>query len=152
MLLTAFWNVNTAHWHGFYFLLHCLLWIHERFSSLPCLPPLVDTTLKTELCYNVGQVKRLHGHCLVEHANMPLCLFTSILLAPKAQYLISGFHEDIVGDLPKRKAQVNDIVLCAASLGEVADVNNSTQCRFPLGKLEKKPNLKPCFYLRYSNH
>lgn len=78
---------------------------------------------------------------------MPFCLLTSTLVAPEAQYLISGFHEDIVGDLPKRKAQVNDIVLCAASLGEVADVNNSTQCRFPLGKLEKKSNSKPCFIL-----
>jgi len=62
----------------------------------------------------------------------------SIPVTPNAQYLVSGFHEDVVGDLPKWKAQVNDIILCTASLREVADVNNSTQCRFPLGKLGKK--------------
>lgn len=66
---------------------------------------------------------------------------------PHAQYLISGFHEDIVGDLPKWKAQVNDIILCAASLGEVADVNNSTQWRFSLGKLEKNPTQNHVFIL-----
>lgn len=59
-------------------------------------------------------------------------------MTPNAQYLISGFHEDIVSDLPKREAQVNDIILRAASLGEIADVDNSTKCRFPLGKLGKK--------------
>lgn len=70
-----------------------------------------------------------------------------IPVTPNAQYLISGFHEDIVGDLPKWEAQVNDIILCAASLGEVADVNNSTQCRFPLGKLGKKTTQNNVFIL-----
>lgn len=69
----------------------------------------------------------------------------STLVTPDVQYLISRFHEDIVGDLSKWEAQVNDIILCAASLREVANVNNSTQCRFPLGKLGKKTQLKPMF-------
>lgn len=69
----------------------------------------------------------------------------STLVTPNVQYLISRFHEDIVGDLSKWEAQVNDIILCAASLGEIANVNNSTQCRFPLGKLGKKAQLKPMF-------
>lgn len=62
----------------------------------------------------------------------------STQVSPNVQYLISRFHEDIVGDLSKWEAQVNDIILCAASLREVANVNNSTQCRLPLGKLGKK--------------
>lgn len=71
----------------------------------------------------------------------------SIPVTPNAQYLISGFHEDIVGDLPKREAQVNDIILCAASFREVADVNNSTQRGFPLGKLGKKTAQNDVFIL-----
>lgn len=67
----------------------------------------------------------------------------STLVTPNVQYLISRFHEDIVGDLSKGEAQVNDIILCAASLREVANVNNSTQCRFPLGKLGEKTQCKP---------
>lgn len=81
---------------------------------------------------------------------MSLCQQTSVPLTSNAQYLISRFHEDIVGDLPKREAQVNDIILCAASLREVTDVNNATQCRFPLGKLvggEKSSQYNVFFHL-----
>lgn len=76
----------------------------------------------------------------------------SRLVTPNVQYLISRFHENIIGDLSKWEPQVNDIILCAASLREVANVNNSTRCRFPLGKLEKKHNSNECFYVRYSLH
>lgn len=121
----------------------------ERFSSLPCLPALVDITLKTEATVWC----RLKGMGTVS-LSMSICFLPIYFNSSgsKAQYLISGFHEDIVGDLPKRKAQVNDIVLCAASLRQVADVNNSTQCRFSLGKLEKKSHSKPCLHLKYSSH
>lgn len=50
-------------------------------------------------------------------------------------YLISWLHEDIISDLAKGQPQVNDVILCAASLRQVADVDHAAGARFPLGKL-----------------
>ena len=41
-------------------------------------------------------------------------------------YLVSGAHEDVVGDFAKRQSQVDDIILGAAALGKVADVDDSS--------------------------
>lgn len=40
-------------------------------------------------------------------------------------YLMSGAHQNVVGDLAKRQSQVDDIILRAAAFRKVADVNNS---------------------------
>lgn len=50
-------------------------------------------------------------------------------------YLISWLHEDIISDLAKGQPQVDDVILCAASLRQVADVDHAAGARFPLGKL-----------------
>lgn len=39
-------------------------------------------------------------------------------------YLVGRAHEDVVGDFPEGQSQVDDIILCAAALGEVADVDD----------------------------
>lgn len=56
-------------------------------------------------------------------------------MAQKATYLISRFHEDIISDFPKGKSKINDIILCAASFREIADVYYSAFGGFPLWEL-----------------
>lgn len=50
-------------------------------------------------------------------------------------YLISRLHEDVISDLSKGQPQVNDVILRAASFGEVTDVYHSASTRSPLCKL-----------------
>lgn len=66
----------------------------------------------------------------------PVCGLSSTYQCEHAQtYLISWLHEDIISDLAKGQPQVNDVILCAASLRQVADVDHAAGARFPLGKL-----------------
>lgn len=53
-------------------------------------------------------------------------------------YLVCGTHEDVVGDFAEGQAQINDIVLGAAALGEVTDMDHTPRSRFPLHKLERR--------------
>ncbi|TNN62143.1 hypothetical protein EYF80_027633 [Liparis tanakae] len=43
---------------------------------------------------------------------------------------MSRAHEKVVGDFAKGQSQVDDIIFCAAALGEVADVDDSPSCGF----------------------
>jgi len=43
---------------------------------------------------------------------------------------MSRAHEKVVGDFAKGQSQVDDIILCAVALGEVADVDDSPSCGF----------------------
>lgn len=40
-------------------------------------------------------------------------------------YLMSGPHQNVVGDFAKRQSQIDDVILRAATFREVADVHNS---------------------------
>lgn len=44
---------------------------------------------------------------------------------------MGGAHEDVVGDFAKGQAQVDDIILCAAAIREVADVDDSPRGGLP---------------------
>lgn len=66
----------------------------------------------------------------------PVCGLSGTYQCERAQtYLISRLHEDVISDLAKGQPQVNDVILCAASLWQVADVDHAAGARFPLGKL-----------------
>lgn len=55
-------------------------------------------------------------------------------------YLVCGAHEDVVGDFAEGQAQVNDIVLGAAALQEVTDVDDAPRSRLSWHKLKKRRN------------
>lgn len=50
-------------------------------------------------------------------------------------YLVCGAHEDVVGDFAEGQAKVNNIVLGAAALREVTDVDDAPGTRLPRHKL-----------------
>lgn len=65
-----------------------------------------------------------------------MCGLSGTYQCERAQtYLISRLHEDVISDLAKGQPQVNDVILCAASLRQVADVDHAAGACFPLGKL-----------------
>lgn len=67
-------------------------------------------------------------------------------------YLVCGSHEDIVGDFAEGKAQVNNIVLGAAALGEVTDVDDAPRTRLPRHKLQvggRRTDFRDSLILRY---
>lgn len=65
-----------------------------------------------------------------------MCGLSGTYQSESAQtYLISRLHEDVISDLSKGQPQVNDVILCAASFREIADVHHAAGTRFPLCKL-----------------
>lgn len=49
-------------------------------------------------------------------------------------YLIRRLHEDVISDFAKGQSQVDDVILSAAALREIADVHHSSSAG-PLCKL-----------------
>lgn len=57
-------------------------------------------------------------------------------------YLIRRLHEDVISDFAKGQSQVNDVILRAAALREIADVHHSSSAG-PLCKLGTKGRAEP---------
>lgn len=69
----------------------------------------------------------------------PMCGLSGTYQCESAQtYLISRLHEDVISDLSKGQPQVNDVILRAASLRQIADVYHAASTRFPLRKREQR--------------
>lgn len=86
----------------------------------------IQKFLLMTLCF-YSKLQKLHGISV-----QPCVYFVNYRAG---LYLMRRAHEDVVGHFSEGYTQVDDVILSAAALRQVTDVDDTTRTRFTLKKL-----------------